>query len=76
MFKIYGHSSCVACGTAKTFLERSGFAHEYIDVMEDLSALEVLKKHNVRTLPLILRDEEYIGGLLSLTKYFKEIIDG
>ena len=70
---VYGKSNCPYCHTAKSLLDTKGIAYEYIDIeVEGKTAAEITGRPDVRTVPQIYIDGEYIGGFTELRNYFKK----
>lgn len=66
MYKIFGKDNCSYCNKAKQLLEQFEYPYEYIDVVEDESALSMLKEMGFRTVPQIYREDRHIGGYTEL----------
>ena len=66
---VYGKSNCPYCHTAKSLLESKGIAYEYIDIeIEGKTAAEITGRPDVRTVPQIYLEGEYVGGFDDLRK--------
>ena len=65
---IYATKHCGFCVGAKALLDRLGIAHENIDVTGDRAARAALvqKAGGRRTVPVIVIDDEVIGGFVEL----------
>lgn len=60
---IYTTSYCPYCRSAKNLLEQKGVEFEEIDLTYDLEKRKLLvEKHKWRTIPIIMINEELIGG--------------
>ena len=67
--KIYTTSYCPYCKRAKSLLESKGLEYEEINLTTDPELrLELEKKYNWRTVPMILINDELIGGFDELAK--------
>lgn len=68
-FKIYSTPFCPYCVSAKRLLEEKGFEFEEIDLSQDPDLREKLSAElNYHTVPMIFRDDEFIGGFSELQK--------
>ena len=68
MYRIYGRDGCPFCAKAVALCEKRAFDYMYYD-NEDYFAIKVLsKRHNHFTLPLIMKDDEFVGGYSELHK--------
>ena len=71
---VYSKPACQYCDKAKALLTRLG--HNYTEkvVTKDISLEEFFKElgKTVRTIPLIVIDENHIGGFNELTEYFAD----
>ena len=66
---VYGKSNCPYCHTAKSLLESKGIAYEYIDIeIEGKTAAEITGRPDVRTVPQIYLEGEYVGSFDDLRK--------
>jgi len=67
---IYGRKNCVNCDAAKKVLGAKGIEYEYIDIEElGKSAAEITGRMDVRSVPQIYIQGDYVGGLEDLFKY-------
>ncbi len=67
--KIYTTSYCPYCKRAKSLLDSKGADYEEINLTSDTELrVELEKKYNWRTVPMILIDDELIGGFDELAK--------
>ena len=71
MYKVYGKPSCPNCDIAKNLLESKGEQFEYLDVTKDSAALMYVKGLGARSVPVVLKDDKYIGGLQELQNNLK-----
>lgn len=76
MITIYGKAYCPYCDAAKGLAQTLGAEYEYIDVFSNPGTeqqhKELSEKYSHYTVPLILKDEEFIGGFTELQKAQKE----
>ena len=71
--KVYTTSYCPYCKRAKSLLESKNLEYEEINLTTDSELrLELEKKHNWRTVPMILINDELIGGFDDLAKLERE----
>lgn len=71
--KVYTTSYCPYCKRAKNLLESKSLEYEEINLTTDPDLrLELEKKHNWRTVPMILINDELIGGFDDLAKLERE----
>ena len=60
---LYTTTHCPYCRAAKSLLEQKGVEFEEIDLTYDLEKRKLLvEKHKLRTVPIIMINEELIGG--------------
>jgi len=64
MFKIYTTNYCPYCKKAKELLTSLGLAFEEVDVTENTQARDEASKKSGgwMTVPMIFRNEEFLGG--------------
>lgn len=65
-YTIYGKPSCVYCERAKELLKSFGKEYNYIDVEEDIEALDFIVSNGFKTVPQIFMQEVHIGGFEDL----------
>lgn len=71
---IYGKPNCPNCEMAKNLLNSKGIAFDYVDLVElNKTAAEVTGRPDVRTVPQIYLEGQYVGGFDKLYAYFKEL---
>lgn len=71
---IYGKPNCPNCEMAKAFLNSKGIAFDYIDIVAlGKTAAEVTGRDDVRSLPQIYLEGEYIGGFDKLYSHFQTL---
>lgn len=69
---VYGKPNCPNCTMAKSLLESRGINFTYIDITTTgKSAAEITGRADVRTLPQIYLNGEYIGGFEALYESLK-----
>lgn len=71
MYKVYGKPLCPNCDIAKNLLKAKGEDFEYLDVTQDSAALMYVKGLGAKSVPVILKDDKYIGGLQELQNNLK-----
>lgn len=54
MIEVFGKPDCPGCEQVKKLLDREGAVYEYYDVTDNPWALDVLKEHGVKQVPLVL----------------------
>lgn len=73
MITVYSKEGCVFCGAAKSLLEFKEIDHKVISVPEDIDYGVFMDKYpGTKSFPLILEDENEIGGFKELQKYLLE----
>ena len=73
MYTIYSKPSCSYCLQAKQLLETKQLPFAYKQLGADYTLQELLEvSPNARTFPVILKDEELIGGFNNLVEYLKQ----
>ena len=61
--KVYTSTYCPYCHAAKGLLSRKGVDYVEIDLSTDHELrIELVEKHNWRTVPIILINDELVGG--------------
>lgn len=65
-YVVYGGTSCSSCETAKNLLTSKGLSYSYINVDEDMDALEEVISNKFRNLPMIKFNGELLGNLQDL----------
>lgn len=66
VYTIYGKSGCTYCDRAKEILKSFGKEYLYIDVEDDLDALEFILSKGSKTVPQVFLDDVHIGGFTDL----------
>ena len=70
MITLYGKQNCGFCAMAQNLLETSNLEYEKYIIDENISREEFVSKFpDVRTVPLILLNEERLGGYQQLKEY-------
>lgn len=64
--RIYTSDYCNYCKMAKSLLEQREIEYEEICLSDD-NKIELMEKHNWRTVPMIFIGEEFIGGFNELS---------
>ena len=73
MYTIYSKPSCSYCLQAKQLLEMKQLPFVYKQLGADYTLQELLEvSPNARTFPVILKDEELIGGYSDLAESLKQ----
>lgn len=77
--KIYGSDFCPNCTQAKNYLDMKQVEYEYFTLDEDISIQELneLVGFQIRTVPQIFMNDDYVGGynellMLDLDNYLKD----
>ena len=70
---IYSTKNCPFCVAAKNLLESLSIPLEEIDLTSDIEKrLEISTKYNWRTVPMIIINDNFIGGFDELNKLYSE----
>lgn len=69
MIKVYGRDNCKFCTMAKELLEEEGLEHTYAELVHYPMVREMAKERGQKTLPVIIIDNELIGGYDELKDY-------
>ena len=73
MYTIYSKPSCSYCLQAKQLLETKQLPFVYKQLGADYTLQELLEvSPTARTFPVILKDEELIGGFNNLVEYLNQ----
>ncbi len=77
MYKIFGHSKCTYCKSAKELLDSRGLLYDYFDIRQDEQAFEAFSVYKFTTVPVIVDGDVLVGGFDKLLNYLesKEIGD-
>ncbi len=69
---VYGKANCPHCINAKGLLDFNNITYEYIDIeAEGKTAAEITGRPDVRTVPQIYLEGEYIGGFTELSNHLQ-----
>lgn len=65
MYTVIGKSNCPQCNTLKSLFASKHVAYTYQEIGKDISLAEVkgLIPKTVRSVPILLDDGEFIGGV-------------
>ena len=72
MYIVYGKNNCGFCKNAVNILQWKKVAYEYIK-LEDLDhefKVNLVAKYKINTVPIILYNDELIGGIDQLREHF------
>ena len=72
---VYGKSDCPFCSMAKEELRLRGIPFDYIDLKEVGKTAREVTGRDVRTVPQIYLQGEYVGGYDELMEYFNKSIE-
>lgn len=65
MITVYTKNNCVACKMTKKWLENNAINKDFHwienNVDEDLASLEYLIENDLRTLPVVIKDDEVLA---------------
>lgn len=61
MINVYTRNNCMPCKMTKNWLQNHGLDYHEINVDEDIQALNYLMSVNLRTLPVVFKDDELIA---------------
>ena len=71
--RLYTTSSCPFCIAAKNLLNDRGLSFEEIDLSDDIELrLKISTQYNWRTVPMIIMDDNFVGGFDELNALDKE----
>ena len=62
MYEIYGAEWCSFCVKAKQLLDDGGIEYKYYDIDKDDDAYGYLKVIGAKTIPVVLKNGNRIGG--------------
>lgn len=60
MLTLYTKNNCMACKMLKQKLQKEGFEYHEININDDSPAMNYLLSCNMRTLPVLFKDDELI----------------
>ena len=69
--QVYGKQNCPYCVKAKEWLDARNLQYSYTDVLKDISIaslISIKEKYNMNTVPIIVINNELIGGYTDLIK--------
>ena len=70
---IYSTKNCPFCVAAKALLESLSIKFDEIDLTNDLEKrLEISSKYNWRTVPMIIINDNFVGGFDELNNLYSE----
>ena len=70
---LYTTSSCPFCIAAKNLLNDRGLSFEEIDLSDDIELrLKISTQYNWRTVPMIIIDDNFVGGFDELNALDKK----
>lgn len=70
---IYGRENCPQCTMAKALLDSRGIEYEYVDIVAlGKSAAEVTGRTDIRTVPQVYLDGQYVGGFNELYQRLRD----
>lgn len=70
--EVYGKPSCPYCTHTKNLLEKMSMEYDYIDVAQSPDVRFRFKAQGYRTVPVIVIDDEIIGGYAELQNFIIE----
>lgn len=71
MYTIYGKPNCQYCEQAKMLLKMKGLDYIYTDITGDSEAFSYVKSTGYRTVPVITKSGNFIGGFQELKESLK-----
>ena len=72
MFTIYTQDGCSYCELAKISLMERNIDFEEINIKDNAQALAKLRLKNLRTVPQIWNEEQYVGDYDKLKDYLNQ----
>ena len=70
---IYSTKNCPFCVAAKALLESLRIQFDEIDLTNDIEKrLEISSKYNWRTVPMIIINDNFVGGFEELNNLYRE----
>lgn len=71
MIEIYGRENCPWCTKARLYCEDKQLTYKYFTVGKDVTREWLLEKFpEVKTVPVVVIDNEWIGGYTQLTEKY------
>lgn len=61
MIKIYTKNNCVQCKMSKNWFKGKGHTFAEVNVDENLEGLNELLTMNLRTLPVVFKDDKFVS---------------
>jgi glutaredoxin-like protein NrdH len=63
--KVYTKDACQACKMTKRKLTEAGvgFDEEFVDVINDVEVLDMLRESGFRSFPVVLLDDNFVTGI-------------
>lgn len=61
MIKVYSKTNCVACKFTKNWLKNNNLDFKEVNVDDNLEGLNELLTMNLRTLPVVFNDGEFVS---------------
>ena len=72
-YKIYTTKTCPYCVASKKLLDSRGLKYEEIDLTQNPEErVRISEQYNWRTVPLILKDGELVGGFSELEELARQ----
>lgn len=70
-YVVYGQVGCSQCVQAKNLLTLRSKSYEYIDLTDKTDEkMKLYEAHNARSMPIIMKNGEFFGGLFDLQRHF------
>ena len=74
MINVYGRKDCKHCDELIAILDESGLDYRYIDVYEHQSALELMRRRGLATVPQTFNGDIHIGGKSDTIAWLKRVM--
>jgi len=71
-FTLYAIPDCPYCDKAKQLLEDKNISYEYIVLRDIQKRKEIGTRYNMKTAPIILHNNNLVGGYTELKTYFSQ----
>lgn len=76
MIELYSKDACKFCEMAKSLLKSKGLAFSEYKLGQDITREEFLERYpNIRTMPAIFINSEYIGGYTNIVEWVDQYHD-
>lgn len=75
MYYVLTRKDCVWCDRAKQLLTEKGEAYVASSLDDSPVLIRLLIKANLKTVPQIWKEAEYIGGYDNLVEHFNDLTD-